>query len=292
MKKYSVIIFALLISCISDTQNNKTNLDFPKLATNRPNLNLSIILDLSDRISPDKDNMKDYDLDYINDILFAFSTHIVNKRVIRLNDNINYFILPPGDLNADQQIRKINYHIDRSSSNCNKDSIISITSNTIKTLNSIYDNRISYASSINWDDGADLWGFMHDKSNDLCVENNFKNKIIIITDGYIWSNEDNIVYANKTNNLIQQDLAKLGLTNSNWEDIYTNNNYGFITLEQSINADVLIIGLDKSTNNPYSLDILKKYWTDWLEESVNLLILKEKDVPSNIKPVIEKFIWE
>src|SRR5690606_13997404 len=102
MKLPYIIIFALslilIISCKTDIEEkNKeqpiTPVETIKLSSTRPNLNISILLDLSDRINPKKypnPAMEFYerDLGYIHSIAKSFELHLRSKRSIKINDHI------------------------------------------------------------------------------------------------------------------------------------------------------------------------------------------------------------
>lgn len=94
MKKYTLYFLALaflsftLLSCKEEPKKDKLihEHDFPKVAVNS-NLNISILLDLSDRINPEKypsPAMEFYqrDIGYLKAVAENFESHIDRKSVV------------------------------------------------------------------------------------------------------------------------------------------------------------------------------------------------------------------
>ena len=118
MKKINNIlsVFALFLlsySCTKDSAK-KEEIKTPqnvisKLNTSKQNLNISFLLDLSDRISPEKypnESMEFYqrDVAYIKSVSEAFDMHLRKKRVRQMNDRIQLYF-DPAPLN--QNINKL-----------------------------------------------------------------------------------------------------------------------------------------------------------------------------------------
>src|SRR5690554_2668221 len=99
----STLFLLIMGSCKND--NNSTTVvqsdcqPVKKLPPRTENLNVSIFLDLSDRISPVRspNPAMDYwkrDLGYIEAIVGAFQNHLRSKRVSMMDDNIKLRIHP------------------------------------------------------------------------------------------------------------------------------------------------------------------------------------------------------
>jgi len=285
-----MLLSALCGSCDNRTAQTSGNFSFQKLTKSaRGNINLSIILDVTDRIAPKKGDMKDKDLEYINNILCAFTNHILNKRLIQIDDKITFYICP--DKGLDNYVKKLNVELKGgagSSLTLPYISDINIRSKTI--LEELYEQRIMTGEQNHWDDGGDIIRILRDYGSDLCVQDGYENKVIMITDGFSWeANSSTTDGGNKSNTLIPQNLKQFD--HSGWENQYTDGDYGYIPLNENIDADFLILGLTKSPSGPYSYEILKHYWAELLKDKVKTYDLLRNDSPSTLKPVIEKFIW-
>ncbi len=68
---------------------------------------------------------------------------------------------------------------------------------------------------------------------------------------------------------------------------------GFIPANSDLdNLEVLVLGINsKNPNNPYALDIIEIYWSDWFEKmGVQKYKIKKLDISSSIEKVIADFI--
>ncbi|MGB0177369.1 MAG: hypothetical protein ACPF9D_09390, partial [Owenweeksia sp.] len=106
MIKKVIVLAVLLGACQSDPGTEATDKRSIQSGTakaskldSRTNLNISILIDLSDRIDPLKypnSTMEYYQRDtgYIASVVGAFSRHVSGKKVITINDRIQTFIDP------------------------------------------------------------------------------------------------------------------------------------------------------------------------------------------------------
>jgi hypothetical protein len=90
--------------------------------SNSKNLNISILIDLSDRIDPEKypnPSMQYYqrDLEYIKAIKTGFINHIKGKKVMQLNDQMQIFFNPePSDFKINDFAKQLKVSFDKSTS--------------------------------------------------------------------------------------------------------------------------------------------------------------------------------
>jgi hypothetical protein len=263
-----------------------------KLSSNRPNLNISILLDLSDRINPEKfpNPAMDFylrDIGYVKSIAQSFEIHVRNKKSIKINDNIQLFLDPePSDKDLNKKIEHLKISFDRG--NATRNEILKTSKNYDSITKLIYESAIKDNNYV----GSDTWRFMKTKAKDYCVEENHRNILVILTDGYIYHKDTKIKEKNKTSYLTPQNIRASKLTTSNWENKIGKNNYGFITATENLeNLDVLILGINPDKKSPYEEDVIVKYWSDWLSEmKVNRYEIKNAELPSNMDKIIKDFI--
>ncbi len=256
-------------------------------------LNISFLLDLSDRIDTNKypnQTMQYYkrDIAYINDIAEIFECHLLNKKTILINDEIKVFINPePGskDVNSIIEALKIKF----TKQNASIPSIQATSDEYVQGCQQLYSQALKDANYI----GSDIWNFMKVKVEDFCIQKKKRNILVIITDGYMYhlnskySNEGQLSYI--TNSVI----AHQGLNSPNWKDIIKEKNYGFMPCNSGLGTlDVLVLGVNPNrNNNPYEFDVLEYVWTKWLSEmGVNKAAFYEAELPSNLQRPIQKFI--
>ena len=91
-----MLLSIVIISCKDNPKPKEIihSHDFPKVSANK-NLNISVLLDLSDRINPEKypsPAMDFYrrDIGYLKTIAENFEAHIMNKKLIKIDDKYRY----------------------------------------------------------------------------------------------------------------------------------------------------------------------------------------------------------
>jgi hypothetical protein len=297
MRTYTLILVCLIISsCKKDKEEivNQTPDDYTsiKLSSNRPNLNISILLDLSDRINPEKypNSAMDFylrDIGYIKSITQNFEIHLRNKKSIKINDNIKLFLDPePSDRNLNEKISNLKMTYTRS--NATRDLIL----NTSKRYDSI--SRLIYESAIKDDHyvGSDTWKFIKTKAKDYCIEEDHRNILVILSDGYIFHKDNKIREENLTTYLRPQDIREFKLNNGKWKDRMENKGFGFIPATDNLQElEILVLGINADKKNPYEEDVIRAYWSDWFDKmKVENYDIKTADLPSDMDKIIREFI--
>jgi hypothetical protein len=303
MKNYVIgmLFFSFIFSsCKEDKQelrvekNQSVGYKIIKLPPNRPNLNISILLDLSDRINPVKypNTSMDYyvrDIGYIKSIAESFEIHLRNKRSIKIDDNLQLFIDPePSDKSLNEKIEKLKMSFTKD--NAKKNLILK----TSKHYDSI--SKLIYESAINDNKyvGSDIWNFFKNKVNDYCIEKDHRNILIILTDGYIYHKDSKRKELNLTTYLTSQYIRSIKLNNKDWKNRFVNENFGFLApIKDYSNLEVLVLGVNPDKKNPYEDDVIKAYWEKWFTDmKVKHFEIKNTDLPSNMEKIIRNFIFE
>ncbi|WP_298499819.1 hypothetical protein [uncultured Algibacter sp.] len=298
MKTYCILFlsFIILSSCKTDkeqsNEENSLSINKVKSSKSESNLNISILLDLSDRINPKKHPnpaMEFYqrDLGYIHSIVESFEWHLRNKRTIKINDHIQLYIDPePSDSSLNKKINSLNISFTRD--NAKKDVILQTSV--------LYDSitKMIYKSAIEDDHyvGSNIWGFFKTNVEDFCIEKDHRNILVVLTDGYLFHKDAKLKEKNLTSYLTPQVIRNLNLNNSNWKDIMNTNNYGFIPTRDNLNElEILVLGINPYTTNPYEQDVVFEYWNDWLTNmKVKNFEIKMANLPANMDKIIKDFI--
>lgn len=292
----------MLISCASETENKKKIEDDETNSTVKKNekstnLNISILLDLSDRIDTTKYNnpsMQFYKRDvwYLKSVAEAFQNEIKYKKSRHLDDKIQlYFDPEPLNPKINDLSNQLKFHVTRD--NGTIDYINEISSAYYLVGLEIYEQALRDA---NHEDGSDTWGFFKNKVKDYCIDENYRNILVILTDGYIFYEDNNLNEGNSSSYITPKKIRDKNLNKKNWKEVLEFNKHGFIPVDQDLsNLEVLVLGVNpiNTNNNDYDYDVLKKYWSDWLfgmgldEENFEF---KMADLPSNMDKIIKDFI--
>tara|TARA_R110002049_G_scaffold993_11_gene7249 strand:+ start:30073 stop:30981 length:909 start_codon:yes stop_codon:yes gene_type:complete len=296
--KFLVIsIFAIILSCKNDKKEaldnyNTEHIETIKLSPNRPNLNISILLDLSDRINPKKFpnpamEFFERDLGYINSVANSFELHLRNKRTIKINDHIHLYIDPePSDSALNEKIALLDMTFTKD--NAKKDYILQTSV--------LYDSisRAIYKSAIDDDNyvGSDLWGFFKTNVEDFCIEKDHRNVLVLITDGYVFHKDAKLKEGNLTSYLTPQEIRNSKLDNSKWKSKMQKDNYGFIISKNNLqDLEVLVLGINPDSKNPYEQDVIFEYWNNWLTRmEVKNFEIKTALLPANMDKIIQDYI--
>ncbi|WP_142783812.1 hypothetical protein [Changchengzhania lutea] len=296
-------ILIFFVSCSNDKKEKSKDLTSDKnqkihakndcpdylLTRKQENLNISILLDLSDRI--DLPNQQAKDSAYILSLAKAFNTHIKSKKLGLLYDKMEVFFEPvPKDpkINQISNQLKISYI-----KGVSKKEWMPKTVSLYENTPSLIYNQARLSFKKGGYPGSDTWRFFKDHVKDYCIERCRRNILVILTDGYMYHEKSIRNNKNQTSYLTPQYLSKLALNTPNWKEIMEKRNLGFIPANKNLNdLEVLVIGIEnQNSKHPYAQDIIEAYWYNWLQSmGVKKPKIKNSDLPSNIEKIIFNFI--
>ncbi len=294
----SLLVLIILFSCKEDKKEETTIIEevsthnVVKLSSKRPNLNISILLDLSDRINPEKypNSAMEYferDLGYIHSIVESFEFHLRNKRSIKINDHIQLYIDPePADKSINEKIMSLNLTFTKDNA---KKSYIENTSNLYDSISrQIYHSAIKDNNYV----GSNIWGFFKSNVRDFCIEENHRNILIVLTDGYLYHKESIIKEGNLTSYLRPQDIRRFKLTKSDWKEKIQSKKYGFLSTQNDLkDLEIMVLGVNPDPKNPYEQDVIIEYWSNWLKKmNVKNYEIKTALLPANMNEIIREHI--
>ncbi|MEO8239848.1 MAG: hypothetical protein ABI576_17220 [Flavobacterium sp.] len=290
LKTFVLLLFVSAFSCKQDSDKEEKEV-LPKNPVVE-NYNISILLDLSDRISLEKNpnpTMEYYqrDLGYIKSVSETFTQHLKSKRIRQINDKMQLFFNPePKDPEINSISQKLRITINKN--NASKDLLNSINSNYASQTSKIYESAIKDNNFI----GSDIWSFFDTKVKDQCIENGNRNILVILTDGYMFYDGTVMTEENRTTYITPKLIQKNGLNTEDWKKKFQNQDFGFIKAGEDLsNLEVLVLGINPGHNNPYEEKVIKAYWTKWFNDMrINHFEIKNADLPSNMENIIKNFI--
>ena len=291
IKLIIILLFTVLAFSCKNEEKKEDNIT-TKTKDISENLNISLLLDLSDRISPTKypnPTMEYYlrDVGYINSVSEAFTEHVRNKKIIQAHDKIQLFF-DPTPLNI--EINKISkdLKIEINKGNDSKELINNIKETYTKNPLKIYKLAIKDGNYI----GSDIWRFFKTKVNDYCVEKDYRNVLVILTDGYIYYKNTQIREGNLTTFLTPEFIKSSNLNSSNWNEKMISQKLGFLKANNDLtNLEILVLGINPNPKNPYEEDVIKAYWTNWFQSmKVKRFEIRNADLPSDMNKIIKDFV--
>lgn len=286
------VLLIFVFSCKKDSDKDEKEVTAKTSTTE--NYNLSLLLDLSDRISLQKNpnpTMEYFqrDLGYIKSVSEAFTQHLKSKRIIQIDDKMQLFFNPePLDPEINTIAKNLRINIDKN--NASKDLLNSINTNYASQTSKIYESAIKDNKYV----GSDIWSFFDSKVKDQCIENKYRNILVILTDGYMFYESTIMKEGNRTAYVTPELIRKNGLNTQDWEKKLHDQDFGFIKASDDLsNLEVLVIGINPNKTNPYEERVIKAYWNKWFTEmKIKHFEIKNADLPSNMDKIIKDFILE
>lgn len=151
-----------------------------------PELNITVYLDLSDRLvhnglTPDQTYR---DSVIIGHLVDYFVEHTKGIQLLKSKNKMKILFYPtPKDLKVSDLAAQLNVDIDKKQGIDKRLTLDSMRNTFSRNLSQIYEETIQQK---NWV-GSDIWGFFSDKKVDkLCIDKGARNIIVILTDGYIY----------------------------------------------------------------------------------------------------------
>ena len=291
MRKYNIGIIIIIISFLAGCNNNPSESD-----TNEPKqLNISILLDLSDRISPTKHpatpSHMDRDITIINSIVEYFRHDMGERGTFDANGRIQVYMEPaPTIPNIDQLQRQLS--VDCSKMDVKQKKVVydELSETFSGALNEIYTQTIENSKFT----GSDIWRFFQNKVYDYCIskDTNYRNILIILTDGYIYDEMTTQKIGTRVQNLTVSTIGKYRNSPDPVSAIQSDD-FGLL-VPQNVNVaglEVLVLEVAPENNSQKDEQILTFCIEKWLKEmGIEHQAVYTSDLPANTLHRVERFL--
>lgn len=297
-----VIIFVctviLFIGCGSDStdKNEVSKTNEESLENIDKQLNITILLDLSDRIEPTKYPSSpehfERDIEIVNYFTEVFKKDMQARGAFKANGKLKVIFSPrPEDTEIMDIVSNLNIDLTNAKNTKEKKEIFDNVSSKFKeNLAKIYSKTIETKKYI----GSDTWRFFKNDVEDFCIDTDdkYRNILVVLTDGYIYHKDSRDVSKNRSAYLTPEFIANKKLRNVDWKERIEKGDYGYITFDKQLNnLDILVLEISPTPNFKNDEDIIKAYLTKWFEEmKVNKFELYNSDIPQYTKARIDKFL--
>jgi hypothetical protein len=302
MKKiiYLFTFAFILASCADDKKNEKLNYNSKNNEVadvkSDKQLNITILLDLSDRIEPTKHPSKPEhykrDIEIVNYFTEIFKKDMEQKGAYMANGKMKVIFSPrPNDEEINNIASELSVDLSRTKNTKEKKQIFdNMSSNFRKNLERIYSKTIETKNY----PGSDVWRFFKNDVADFTISDNenYRNILVILTDGYLFHEGSKDKEANRSMSLLPRDVKSYGFRSSNWNQKFEEGDYGYISTRDDLNnLDVLVLEISPSSQDKDDEDVIKAYLQKWFNEmKVNEFELYNSDLPQYTKTRIDKFI--
>ena len=272
MKKIFMLItfVSVLVSCGGNEPKQTMSAQKP--------LNISIVIDLSDRLVRDmKPDQMSRDTAIIGYLADYFKSQILNPKILSSKDNMKIFFYPTPQ-SSDIATLAQNLSVDMSSLKGinKKKALLSMKQDFQDNLAKIYTKAIEDGNNHKWP-GCDIWDFFSSKKVDVqCMRKGYRNILIILTDGYLYDGGNKIREGKATAFILPETLkdpeSSLIVRRKGLEDL-----------------EVRILEV-----NPYNKAEgykLVPVLENWLKAmGVKEITVAETDLPTNTQTIIKSFL--
>lgn len=269
-KLSTIIILALcLCSCDSGKSNKESQ------PTVKP-LNLSVYLDLSDRLArdlvPSQTSRDSLIIDKLIDIFI--DDCVKNGRIIGSKNHFQIFF-HPAPKNSEIATLSSGLNLDLSNTD------IKEKKTKLKEMKDVFSNNVSqiYNSTMTDKDwlGSDIWAFFSDKKVDnQCIREGYRNILVILTDGYLFyqpnKRQEGKAYSYVLPQTLKDPQSSLIVKRDGLEDL-----------------EVLL--LEVNPYQPVERDRLINVLENWFSAmGVSRFVVADTDMPVNIANIISNFM--
>lgn len=246
-------------------------------------LNISVIIDLSDRITkhPAPSQMS-RDTAIINYLADYFKRETLGPQILKSKNSMRVFFYPePEDCNISNLARNLKVDVATKKGVGKRMAVDTMKSVFQTTLTHIYEETLK---TDNWP-GADIWDFFNSGNvDDLCIKENARNILVILTDG-------ELLYESTMRAPITKD-GKKGYNYINKFVIEEPNSYLITDREGELKGKGLEVLMLEIIPEPQKRDRIKQLIGDWFKSMgiEKYKICETTPDASSTEMKIEKFL--
>jgi hypothetical protein len=291
MKKCTVLLLLLALFAGCDSKSNDNEAEASSI--HEPvQFNISVLLDLSDRVvQPLQPSQPDRDIEIVNVLIGIFKKSMTTKGAFQSKDKIQILFNPaPTDPNVNNIAERLSVDLSKLDNKRKKQVYENIETDFEEGLKEIYALTLQTERWV----GSDIWRFFKYDANELCIETdkNYRNILIIVTDGYLYHIQSRDREENRTAYLTGTYLQSEGFRNNpRWRERFSQGDYGLIFPGRTFeNLEVMVLEVNPSPNHRNDEDIIRAFLGKWFEEmKINNTVIYNTDLPESTKRRVENF---
>lgn len=241
-------------------------------------LNISVFIDLSDRLIRDMEpNQMSRDTAIVGYLADYFKQVTLGPQILSSKNNMKVFFYPAPQ-NSDIATLAQGLCVDLSTlqGKEKKKAILSMKRDFQSNLAQIYSKAIDDGNNHKWP-GCDIWDFFSSKKVDVqCIRKDYRNILIILTDGYLYEGNNKIVDGHASSFVLPQTLKDP-------ESSLIVSRHGLENLEVRV--------LEVNPYNKQEGYKLVPVLENWLKGmGVQDITVAETDLPINTQTIIKSFL--
>lgn len=259
-------------------------------------LNITMLLDLSDRIEPSKyaanPSHAERDMAAVKEVVDIFREEMRAKGNFKMKGKIKVLFSPiPEDNEINAIAQKLNINTAQLKPTEKTELYKNIETDFMANLQKIYETTLKTQNYI----GSDIWRFFKNDVQDLVIDKDpqYRNILVVITDGYLYHNDTKIKENNRYSYILPELIKANGLVDSNWKTKMEELDFGLLNPLKDHKLDqveVLFLEVNPSKQSPYEEDVLNAVLDQWFKEmGVAKYSIYQTDIPQNTKTKISNF---
>ncbi len=306
MKKHIILLSIFLFNlgaCKTDKKSEnkptqtQTTINVEKADSKDKQLNITFLLDLSDRIEPSKyPNTPEHwerDIAVVNEFVQIFKKDMEKRGGYKAKGKMKVLFSPaPKDVDINEIAEKLEINLEAMKTTGKKKKVYdNLEQDFTENLKKIYTKTLETKKYI----GSDIWRFFKNDVKDLVIDTNpnYRNILVVITDGYLYHKNTKMKEKNRYSYLLPKQIKNTGLTNSKWKERIEKLDFGLIVPRKDLNnLEVLMLELNPSKkSSPYEEDVMKSVLSKWFTEmGVQKFKIHKTALPNTTKTKIENFL--
>lgn len=292
----ATIVAIVILNKSSDTDDNVTgnnvngsqNLIAPPQGIGKP-LNITILLDLSDRITKSNNpSNTDRDIAIVKNVISKYKNDISLRRVVLMDGCLKVLFYPtPNDPSMASLANDLEISVSKNTQNLAQIVTTSMLEDKFeKNLRSIYEKALMQNK---WP-GCDIWNFIKSKQNLYMKDAKYRNILVIVTDGYVYHQNAKFNSGKRYSYLLGSNIAPYR-DPVNYDTKIQNDDFGLISTKNDLSGlEVLVLEVNPEQGKPVDYDIIKLVLSNWFKEmGASKCEVYQTDLPSNTKVNIDKF---
>lgn len=269
-----IVVLFILSACGGKSSDASSEKKTPTTNQSQKALNISVYLDLSDRLERQMfPSQKDRDIEIVNYLTEVVKNHAVAQKILPSRDRIKVFFYPtPNDSKIALLSKDLEMDLSKVQPAEKKQILLDFQERFKTSMTQIYDATLQ---GKNWI-GSDIWGFFKKQVDTYCIREDARNIIVILTDGYLFYAPNKLKDGDNYSYILPQTLS--------------NPNSGLIVARKGLeNLEVLM--LEVNPLDPKHQDQMENILQNWFScMGVQKFYVGETDQPSNTKLIIDKFL--